>query len=376
MQKYGTLINMKIEEIILNSFEIEYPLSRIRPLDEILFIDIETTGFLSSSSSIYMIGCAFYKDSNWCIKQFFAQSPDEESSILEAFFDFAKSFNFIIQFNGNTFDLPFIKNKAEKYGLTNIIDGLDGIDIYRRINTYKSFLKIEDCKLKTIEEYLGIQRDDIYNGGELISVYKEYVNSRDFDLYQSLILHNADDMKGMLEVLPVLSYFDLFNTPLTATKVSASTYQDVNGITRKELLIHISFASALPVPISFMGKGCHFKAVGNTGTLIVPIYEEELKFFYANYKDYYYLPIEDTALHKSIATYVDKEFREQAKASNCYTRKISSYLPQWIVLVEPFFKREYDSTDLFFELTDEIKSNRKLFSEYASHILNTIAFQK
>lgn len=366
---------MKIEEIILNSFEIEYPLGKIHPLNEVLFIDIETTGFLSSSSSIYLIGCAFYKDNNWCIKQFFAQSPEEEPTILEAFFEFAQNYNFIIQFNGNTFDLPFIKNKAEKYSLTDTIDGLDGIDIYRRINTYKSFLKIQDCKLKTIEEYLGIERDDIYNGGELISVYKEYVTSRDFDLYQCLILHNADDMKGMLEVLPVLSYFDLFNTTLTATKVSASTYQDINGITRKELLIHISFGSSLPVPISFMGKGCHFKAVGNTGTLIVPIYEEELKFFYANYKDYYYLPIEDTALHKSIGSYVDKEFREQAKASNCYTRKISSYLPQWMVLVEPFFKREYNSTDLFFELTDEIKSDRKLFSEYASHILNTIAFQ-
>ena len=110
-----------------------------------------------------------------------------------------------------------------------------------------------------------------------------------------------------------------------------------------------------------MGKGCHFKGEGHEGTLIIPIYEEELKYFYANYKDYYYLPTEDIAMHKSIASFVDREYREQAGASTCYTRKFSSYLPQWKILVEPFFKREYKSNELFFELTDEIKKTGSCF---------------
>ena len=55
----------------------------------------------------------------------------------------------------------------------------------------------------------------------------------------------------------------------------------------------------------------------------------------------FYLPEEDMAIHKSIASFVDKDYREQATAANCYTRKFSLYLPQWEVLVEPFFKREY-----------------------------------
>ena len=109
--------------------------------------------------------------------------------------------------------------------------------------------------------------------------------------------------------------------------------------------------------------------------MIVPIYEEELKYFYANYKNYYYLPTEDMAIHKSIASFVDKDYREQATAENCYTRKFSLYLPQWEVLTEPFFKRDYRSRDLFFELTDDIKKDRDLFSRYASHILNAMALQ-
>lgn len=367
---------MKTEEIILNNFELNYPLDKLASLEDILFIDIETTGFLSSSSAIYLIGCAFYRENNWIIKQFFASDLEDESKILSSFFDFAKNFHFLIHYNGNTFDLPFIKNKAEKYGLNNTIENMDGIDIYRRINTYRNFLKLPDCKLKTIELYLNIERDDTYSGGELISVYSDYIASRDYDLYHKLMLHNSDDMKGMLEILPILSYVDLFCDKLTATKVSASSYKDINGVPRNELMINVGFESKLPNPISFMGKGCYFKAENNSGTLIVPIYEEELKYFYANYKDYYYLPLEDTALHKSIATYVDKEYRKQAKASNCYTRKIGKFLPQYTIIRQPFFKREYDSQDTFFEMTDDLKHDREFFSDYASSLLHAITFQK
>lgn len=373
---YAKLISMKIEEQIISSYELQYPLDSIAPLDQILFIDIETTGFLSSSSSIYMIGTLSYKDNNWQLRQFFANQPEEEKQILEAFFEFAQEYSFLIHYNGNTFDLPFIANKAQKYGLDNVLSTMTGLDIYRRITPYKNLLKLPDCKLKSVEEFLGISREDEYSGGELIEVYKEYTSLHDYDLLQKLLLHNSDDMKGMLDILPILSYFDLFNNELKATKVSANYYQDINGIPKSELLIGLSFEHTLPVEISFMGCGCYFKAEGNSATLLVPIFEEELKYFYANYMEYYYLPLEDTALHSSIATYVDKDFRQKAKPENCYTRKISKYLPQWDTLVNPFFKREYKSKELFFELTDEIKQNRKLFSDYSKHVINHIAFQK
>ena len=53
---------MKIEETILNSFALNYPLERLAPLDQILFLDIETTGFTAASSQLYLIGCAFYRE--------------------------------------------------------------------------------------------------------------------------------------------------------------------------------------------------------------------------------------------------------------------------------------------------------------------------
>ncbi len=366
---------MKTEEIILNNFTLNYPLERLAPLNEVLFIDIETTGFTAAKSQLYLIGCAFYHEENWQIKQWFAQSPEEEPELLKAFFTFAEKFSYLMHYNGNNFDLPYLKQKIKQYDLPYSFNNFEGIDIYRRIYPYKNFLKLPNCKQKTIEYFLNISREDTFTGGELINLYNDYITSHDYNLYHALLLHNTDDIKGMLEILPILSYYDLFNCNIKARKVQANYYNDIHGIPRKELLMKIVFASPLPVSISAMAKGCHFKGEGHEGTLIIPIYEEEMKYYYANYKDYYYLPTEDAAMHKSIASFVDKEYREQATASNCYTRKFSSYLPQWDVLVEPFFKREYKTNDLFFELTDEIKKDRQLFSDYASHVLNIMAVQ-
>lgn len=367
------VIIMKNEEIILGNFRLEYPLERLAPLDQILFLDIETTGFLATGSALYLIGCAFYSEGNWVIRQWFAQTPDEEPELLHAFLNFASDYSYLVHYNGNSFDLPFIMNKAEQYGIPCHFRQMEGLDIYRRISPYKSFLKLSNCKQKSVENFLGIARDDLFSSEEMIRVYRDYTLSHDYSLYHAMLLHNSDDIKGMLEILPILSYYDMFNSPLKARKVQANYYNDIHGIPRKELVLQLVFTSPLPISVNAMGRSCYFKGEGHEGTLIVPIYEEELKYFYANHKNYYYLPTEDTAMHKSIAAFVDKEYRQQATPATCYTRKFSLYLPQWKVLAEPFYKRDYNSKELFFELTDEIKKNRELFSRYAEHILTMMA---
>ena len=41
----------------------------------------------------------------------------------------------------------------------------------------------------------------------------------------------------------------------------------------------------------------------------VPVFCEEMKFYYSDYKNYYYLPHEDMAIHKSVSMYVDPAFK-------------------------------------------------------------------
>jgi hypothetical protein len=319
-----------------------------------------------------MIGAAYYQNSAWRTVQWLAETPAEEASIVTAFFQFAASYTHIFHFNGNSFDIPFILNKCEKYGLPLNFDNFTGIDIYRRVSPYRELLRLSNCKQKTIEDYLGINRREDYDGHDLIAVYLDYAQNPSPEARQLLVAHNNNDLRGMLEVLPILAIHDLFSEQLKALKVQANHYTDADGLTQNMLYMRLQLPTALPGPIAFNHNGCYFKGNGDEGNLAVPLYDIELKYFYANYKDYYYLPTEDAALHKSIATYVDKSHRVQATAATCYTRKKATYLQQWELLVEPFYKREYESKDLFFEVTPELKRERTFFPKYASHVLNVM----
>ena len=46
---------MKTEDAIMENLVINYPLENLAPLEQILFLDIETTGFTARTSYLYLI---------------------------------------------------------------------------------------------------------------------------------------------------------------------------------------------------------------------------------------------------------------------------------------------------------------------------------
>lgn len=364
---------MHTETYTPENFTLPYPLEKLANPGEVLFLDIETTGFTAKNSYLYMIGCAYFENGRLRIIQWMADSYDQERELLDAFFQFASRFRCLVHFNGNNFDIPYLQQKCIRFALPYSFDDFDGIDLYKRVSPYKFFIKLPNCKQKTIEQYLGYEREDVYTGSELIGVYQNYVLHPTELAKDSLLLHNQEDLLGMFKILPILAYYDIFNGSVKVKKVQANYYTDYAGKKRQELVMKLALPTPLPVPLSSSAHGCYFRGEGGEASLRVPIVEEELKYFYANYRDYYYLPAEDTALHKSVAGFVDKAHRTQASAATCYTRKHALYLPQWEPLFNPFFKRDYKSKELFFELTDELKKDRSAFTAYAGHVLDILS---
>jgi hypothetical protein len=364
---------MKCIEKDLGILQPKYPIENFCIPGQTMFIDIETTGLHARSTSLYMIGCIYFdckkEPVTWRLVQWFAQNYDDEEAVLSAFSEFAKPYKYLIHFNGNSFDIPYLKEKLVQHNIEFSLDSFVGIDIYRRISPYKAFLKLPDCKQKTIENAVSTTpREDKYTGGQLIEIYHEYVLDHDEGKEKLLILHNEEDLKGMLEIVSVLSVPDLFDMTIKVLKVQANYYKNVREEQCSEIIMDLELPTPLPTEISYGKNDCYFSGKGNHGKLRVPIFEGELKYFYSNYKDYYYLPKEDMAMHKSVAAFVDKDYRQQATARNCYTRKVSSYLPQWDIEIQPFFKANYEDKLSYFELTDEVKRDRKLFNSYAHQV--------
>ena len=111
---------MKCIQKSLGSLVPNYPIENFCIPKQTLFIDIETTGLYAKSSSLYLIGCIYYYQeqdghSCWNSIQWFATNYEDEENVLRAFAEFAKNYHYLIHFNGNQFDIPYLDHKYETY---------------------------------------------------------------------------------------------------------------------------------------------------------------------------------------------------------------------------------------------------------------------
>lgn len=341
-----------------------YPLERLGPLEQLLFFDIETTGFSGAYSQLYLIGCTYYEHDSWHLIQWFADTAASEQDLLHAFFSFMERFSILVHFNGDGFDIPYLLKRCQALGLSYDFSKITSIDIYKKIKPYRRLLHLESLKQKSLERFLGIYRQDQYSGGQLIEIYQDYLITHENALYDMLMLHNAEDLQGMPLILPVLNYPDFFEHSFLLTKKTLSENDCP--------VLKLTFQSPYQLPVPFKQETPFFYCIANKNelTFMIPLYKGELKYFYPNYKDYYYMPMEDTAIHKSVGEYVDKNARVRATAKTCYTKKQGCFLPQLEPLWEPALRLEYKDKITFVPYQDSLLENVSCVQAYLHQLLS------
>lgn len=313
-------------------FNYTYPLNKTNDLSpyfktydtdsNYLFFDIETTGFIAANTTLYLIGALYYSDHNVHVIQWFNEDGYSEAEMLSAFFDFCKDYSHLIHFNGLTFDLPYLKQKAERHKMCFSLDcQMEQIDIYKLIRQYKHVFQLDNMKQVSIEHFLGIHRDDIHSGKELISIYQRYVASKDTHLEKLLLLHNHDDLLGMPQISTILNYKLFMEQPSIETISLAVEEQHL------QITFTYGKQSFLPKRISFQKDGIYLNAFEQKAILQIPVIEDTLYHFFENYKDYYYLPLEDMAIHKSVAQFVENPNKKRATKNTCYIKKTDVFVP-------------------------------------------------
>lgn len=353
-----------------------YPLDRIGPLKDILFFDIETTGFSGETSQLYLIGCTYFDGFGWRLIQWFADTRQAEKELLDSFFEFLKRFKILIHFNGDRFDIPYLLKCCERLGLDYNFNDLASIDIFKKIKPYRKLLKLENMKQKSIEQFLGVHREDKYNGGQLIEVYRDYLHTHEKSLFDLLILHNADDLRGMPSILPILNYADLFESDFTLCSHKLYSYTDEAGYSHPFVNLLWESPYSIPIPLEYTLNPLSLELHDSHLACNLNLYEGTLKYFYPDYQNYYYLPLEDTAIHKSIGEYVDRSARKKATAKNCYCKKEGLFLPQFSSLWEPSFKEDHKSSFSYILYDDEtLWADREKNSHYAHDIFTYLTGQ-
>lgn len=157
-------------------------------------LDIETTGLSKDRSQVILIGVLSKDEDGFLVTQFFADHPEEEPEILANFLDFIKDQDVLFNYNGTSFDIPFLNTRIEKFQLSSRIPLCKSFDLYRIVRS--SFLSefLPDLKLKTVEKLAGVHREDQISGKDSVQLYKKYVSTQDKALARKILLHNYEDL--------------------------------------------------------------------------------------------------------------------------------------------------------------------------------------
>ncbi|MCM1084693.1 MAG: ribonuclease H-like domain-containing protein [Clostridium sp.] len=330
--------------------------------DTCLF-DIETTGFAAAATTLYFIGCCFLDEGKWKIRQWFNDDGKSEQEIIQAFMEFIKKYRFLINYNGDGFDIPYLNSKLEKYSMEYSFSDIESIDLYKKMKPYKKLFHIDNLKQKSLERFLDIDRLDKYSGGDLIKVYNKYLSTKNEAEKQLLIQHNYEDLEGLLYCCSLLSYTKLKAGCFTVTKMS---------VKENRLLFSITLEYNIPKRVSIGKNDIIITGNQNEMTLNVPIVTDELKFFFDDYKDYFYLPAEDMAVHKSVAAYVDKNYRISAKKETCYLKHYGHYITQINDGIMSGYKKDLKDKETFIELCDSFLKDLDMLNAYARHMISSV----
>lgn len=306
------------------------------------FLDIETTGLRRDTTILYLIGCGWYEGDEFLIRQWFNDDGVSEETMLGALRQFLSEHPApFFTFNGEGFDIPYLNRHYELNSMTYQLDLTGSLDLYRALRPFQSLLHLPKGRQKDWESFLDIAREDTYDGGQLIKIYKQYLRSRERSLLDSLLLHNMEDVRGMEALLPLAAYVELQQEHFSVEDITLPTSS------APALGVRCRLSVPLPKPLRitagmpeiaptasavFDSSACSAAASfvdisGSSMTLSIPVVSKKLRYFYPDHKNYYYLPEEDRAIHKSVGCYVDAAFRRKATPATCYINKEGIFLP-------------------------------------------------
>ena len=183
--------------------------------------DIETTGLSPKNCQVILSGFVVPNgDGTFQMIQYFAESLSEEAKVLSATAKIIDQMDFIITFNGKTFDMPFVEKRMELLNINSLKNPTDvyNLDIYKIVRQFSDIKKfVPNLKQKTLENFLGLYetRADLIDGGTSVDQYFEYLETHDTELERTILLHNSDDVMQLNRLCNILKKVDFHRAMAT-----------------------------------------------------------------------------------------------------------------------------------------------------------------
>jgi len=158
--------------------------------EDFAIIDIETLGL--SERPIILLGIANPKKDGVCTKQFLVRDLQDEPGAIWSLISQLEPSSSMITYNGKSFDIPYVKQRLAYYGLDADLEHphFDLLHFTRRALRHK----LENCRLETVESYLGIKREIDIPGALVPHFYDLYLKTGNIGPLVAIVEHNKQDL--------------------------------------------------------------------------------------------------------------------------------------------------------------------------------------
>ena len=230
-----------------------------------------------------------------------SEQESDEYEMLTALSDALDSIRRIITFNGNAFDLPHLHQKYKAFDLMDPLQGKQYLDLMLRLKPISRFLALPSGKLADFAGFLHLAQPDASDEAS----FRFHPGAED--------KHEAstpNDALYTLECMSLLHYADFLDQGARIREVTTD---------EERVIFRLHYPDGFPVGFSVHDSGFHLR-FSEDGTVLLSsrICNGSIRYYHTDVKNYWYLPLEGYAIHKSAAQYVDKSRREKAVRENCY----------------------------------------------------------
>ena len=171
--------------------------------------DIETTGLSAQrGNKIILTACLIPNSKGVTITQFLAENPYEEDRVIMATMDFLKdeSIDYLITYNGASFDIPFMKQRLATKNLPYVLNMYE-FDLYNFIRSNTGLKsQIGSLSQKNVEQHFGISsnRKDVISGRESVKLFAEYAINQDSVIEKIILTHNREDVLHLCHLFNII----------------------------------------------------------------------------------------------------------------------------------------------------------------------------
>lgn len=308
-----------------------------------IVLDLQTEGRFWRTSRItglYLI----YMEESAPVEEVFL--PERESDEYDLLVEAAKRLEgpgALISYNGDSFALPHLRKKYEAYRLPVPFSRRTSVDLYqklrlipklfalpsRKLAALTSFLTNANCRAAEAPEKPASSQDSSptlpanavfqksgYSSDDARHIAENLSDSQ--DSHPTLPANAASPASGVFSddarrIFAALSFLPVLRFLEGGFLVDAAIRESENA-----LRLFLQPGDPLPFPFSMTFENISLEAGETKASLLLPVENGSIRFYYPDYKNYDYLPAEGYAIHKSVSAFVSKERKQPAAPETCF----------------------------------------------------------